>query len=256
MTSAYTLHPIQPQECAWVVALHRAAFPPDEVARTIYGASHPERYLASLVAFPALQREHRLWGAWDGEELVGYVHLRVVEDALHLNYIAVSPTHQGRGVGRQLWDWWIDHARELGFQALSLDVREENERALLWYQRRGFEISRKTWMYEKTLGAPSEDLRDMTLLDWENAEAWQSCYGFSLFRLVCQDATWTIGRLGETYFRTSQQLPVSIEGALATMDPGRRLLIQSPVPLHGDDLLALGTSLRMGSHTERRPSHG
>lgn len=245
MSPEFTLRPIRPQECSHIVALHRAAFPAEEVKRTIYGCPHPERYLASLIAFPTMQREHILEGVWEGKELIGYVHLRLLREALHLNYIAVLPEYQGRGVGRTLWGWCTDHARKLHYKAISLDVSQKNSRALAWYHRKGFKIIQRTWVYEKSLQSGSGCPAEVSLLDWDDAEAWQAYYGFSQFHLVYQDKTWSIGRLGLLYFRMSERPPEAIETTLTNIDPDRSLLIVSPTQIQDNDFIEVGITLRM-----------
>jgi ribosomal protein S18 acetylase RimI-like enzyme len=239
---------IRHDECRQAVDLHRAVFPLEQCMRTIYACPNVDRYLANLLTFPSLQKEHVLWGSWAGESLVGYAHFRTQPECWHLNYIGVLPEYQGHGIGRQLFTRWLEMGRRLGYRRLSLYVEHDNQQALDWYQRKGLVAVGRIWKYEKetelipTAVAKSAVVR---LLDWEVAEACQLAYGFSQFRLVCQERIWTVGRLGEEYFRLSDGLSQSLEVALAEVDPARRLLIWSSAYLDGELLESVGISIRM-----------
>lgn len=50
-----------------------------------------------------------------------------------INALFVAPDQHGRGIGRRM----IDHARQ-GHPKLSVDVNEQNEGAVAFYQRMGF----------------------------------------------------------------------------------------------------------------------
>lgn len=242
------IRPVLPHECQQVVSVHRAAFSPGQLTRSIFASSKVDRYLANLVACPQLQREHSLWAIWDGDRLVGYTHSRALPDTWHLNYIAVLPEYQSRGIGTMLWEHWVGAARQMTYSSVSLDVDDENRRAVDWYQRRGMGVVTTTWMYEKATRPWAESHRaaeTATLVDWAEAEAWQLAYGFSRFRLAWGQRTWTVGRLASHYFRVEEELPGLLEGVLAEIDPERRLLILSPAPLQSEGLAELGVSYRM-----------
>jgi ribosomal protein S18 acetylase RimI-like enzyme len=53
--------------------------------------------------------------------------------------LAVVPEHRGRGIGARLLDRVSEEAREKGMQAVALDVAADNERAIRFYRREGFE---------------------------------------------------------------------------------------------------------------------
>ncbi len=243
-----SLRPIEAGDCPRVVRLHRAAFPPGEIACTIFGAPGVARYLASLLAFPRYQPEHALWGAWDGERLAGYAHFRELPEAWHLNQIAVHPAYRGCGVGRLLWERFAAEGACRGCSRLSLDVESGNLPVIAWYRRRGLREAGCTWRYEReTLpGAAREpEAGSLRLLGWEQAEAWQQRYGFSSFQVLHQGRAWPIGRLGRVYFRAGEALPTAVEAALAEIDPGRRLLLFAAEPLNLPGFRPRGSSLRM-----------
>lgn len=244
--AAVRLEPVPAHWFDRLVALHRAVFPPEQVAATIYAGAGVEHYLASLAAYPSLQPEHRFWGAWQVEELVGYAHGRALPDAWHLNNIAVLPACQGQGVGRRLWQQFIADGRRRGYRQFSLHVESDNQAAIAWYRALGLEVTGAVWRYEKALpAAPAEPVRSLRLAGWDQAVAWQAAYGFSQFQIHWQDQVWTIGRIGDNTFRSVGLLPAAVETALAHIDPHRRLLIFSTEPLHEPEIALVGQALRM-----------
>ncbi len=237
--------PVQPAECRQVAELHRQVFPPEHTALTVFASPCVDQYLASLIAYPHYQVEHHLVGAWHDSRLVAYAHFRAVAQAWHLNNIAVSADHQGQAIGRVLWEQFVSAGRQRGYKAMSLDVVAGNDRAAAWYQRRGLSVVRTTWWYESELAPGPVPPGAIQLLDWEAAQAWQSAYGFSSFRLVGQDAVWTIGRLGEHYFRCAQPCSAEVQAVLAELDPARRLLVAAEQPMADATRREVGVSQRM-----------
>lgn len=231
-----------------LIRLHRQVFPPEQVACTIYGCKGIARYLANQVAFPQFQREHELWGAWDGEKLTGYAHFRGLPASWHLNNIAVHPGYQGRGAGRRLWQRFIDTARQRQFETITLDVESDNQPVIDWYRRQGLEITGAVYRYEKELAGgdlPGEAQPSPRLLGWDQAEAWQAAYGFSQFEIEWGGELWAIGRLGRRYFKAGRRLPGEVEAALAQIDPARRLVVFCAEPLQIPGFISRGKSLRM-----------
>ncbi len=239
--------PLGPRDCWDVVVLHRASFAEQHLRCTIFASDRVQRYLASLVAFPSLQDEHVLYGARCGRQLVGYAHFRALPESWHLNNIAVAPTWRRQGIGSRLWAQWLELGHSRGYRTATLDAKPDNIEALQWYRRQRFEEVSTTWVYAKDLPETSPPLTGCcpALLDWDSAEAWQTAYGFSRFRLRHGQREWTIGRLGDIWFRTTAALPLCLEQALRLLDHARRLLILSPEPLTGQGLTHIGRSIRM-----------
>ncbi|WP_354623649.1 GNAT family N-acetyltransferase [Psychromonas sp. MME2] len=73
--------------------------------------------------------------------------------------IAISPTNQGRGLGRKLLQFLLDHARQKDEQEIWLEVRESNLNALSLYSQAGFvEVDRRKDYY------PCENGREDALI--------------------------------------------------------------------------------------------
>jgi len=58
----------------------------------------------------------------------------------YFDTISVSPSAQGKGIGKQLIDAGIAWAKNLGHTKIGLLVEVENEKALKLYQSKGFQI--------------------------------------------------------------------------------------------------------------------
>lgn len=62
----------------------------------------------------------------------------VVTDLCHVQMVFVRPSHWGGGIGGELLDALLDHARAKGQTRAQLWVVEDNERATRLYVRHGF----------------------------------------------------------------------------------------------------------------------
>jgi ribosomal-protein-alanine N-acetyltransferase len=75
----------------------------------------------------------------DGEVL-GYAGLDRGGDVADVMTVAVSPAHQGKGLGRVLLRWLVDEARASGSDVVMLEVRADNDAARQLYGGEGFEL--------------------------------------------------------------------------------------------------------------------
>jgi ribosomal protein S18 acetylase RimI-like enzyme len=91
---------------------------------------------------PAVQI-HQAWVV--GDPIVGLGILVPLENALQIENVAVDPTAQGRGVGRQLLTFAEQHARALGKEKLQLYTNEKMVENVAIYTRLGYlETDRRT----------------------------------------------------------------------------------------------------------------
>jgi len=78
-------------------------------------------------------------GAFEGERLVGYVINSRYVDAWHVMNVAVSPSHQRRGIATQLFEHLLDLTRDDERRGYTLEVRISNADAIRLYEKLGFE---------------------------------------------------------------------------------------------------------------------
>ena len=72
------------------------------------------------------------------EGVVGFAIYSPIIPESHLLNIAITPSNQGRGLGRQLLQKVILQNQLLGVKSLSLEVRVSNNSAISLYESEGF----------------------------------------------------------------------------------------------------------------------
>lgn len=83
--------------------------------------------------------------AINNDELVGYVVYYPVADNIHLENVAVLPSHCGMGIGRQLIQHVEDQAIASGASGVELYTNEMMHENLAMYPKLGYrETERKT----------------------------------------------------------------------------------------------------------------
>ncbi|MBN2068770.1 MAG: GNAT family N-acetyltransferase [Opitutales bacterium] len=77
----------------------------------------------------------------EGASIVGCAILWVHKKALRLYSIAVSPEHQGKGIGAELMEQVILYASGNDFLRITLEADATNKKLIQWYERFGFHCS-------------------------------------------------------------------------------------------------------------------
>ena len=110
--------------------------------RIVFDEPVARRALDDLVADPSLGR---VWLIADGDEAIGYI---VVTLGYSLEYqgrdafvdeVFIRASHRGLGIGRAAMQFVEAACRELGVQALHLEVERANTAAQALYRKAGFE---------------------------------------------------------------------------------------------------------------------
>ena len=70
--------------------------------------------------------------------LVGFAIMDFGDTTAHLSLLAVKPTHQRCGIGKQLMAWMEDAALAAGITSVSLELRSNNFPARTFYRMLGY----------------------------------------------------------------------------------------------------------------------
>jgi [ribosomal protein S18]-alanine N-acetyltransferase len=71
-------------------------------------------------------------------DVAGYIIFWIVEDMLELHKIAVSGEYKGKGIGKELFGFMMDTAKERKIAEVFLEVRKTNTVAIKLYESFGF----------------------------------------------------------------------------------------------------------------------
>jgi len=100
---------------------------------------------ATFRRFLSLPQFGRIWLLFDGSDLAGYIILTVGfsfefhgHDAF-IDELYILPDHRRHGYGRQAVAFVEERAREMGVNAIHLEVDDGNDPALELYRRTGYE---------------------------------------------------------------------------------------------------------------------
>lgn len=64
-------------------------------------------------------------------------------------YVAVSPEHRRKGIGRALMSWVEGDLAKMGCPKLNLQVRASNPNAVSFYKRLGYEVEERVSMSKR-----------------------------------------------------------------------------------------------------------
>ena len=80
-----------------------------------------------------------MYAYYDGEKLVGYYSLVMVEDSeCELQNLCVLPYYRHKGIGKELLQHAFDQAREKKCVKINIGIVEENKVLRRWYESNGF----------------------------------------------------------------------------------------------------------------------
>jgi predicted N-acetyltransferase YhbS len=97
-------------------------------------------FAAMVIGMLLAGETHYGIAAFDGGEPVGSNFLLMADDVAAVGPITVDPERQGAGIGRQLMDSVLAHARESGFESVRLMQDSFNMTSLSLYASLGFDV--------------------------------------------------------------------------------------------------------------------
>jgi ribosomal-protein-alanine N-acetyltransferase len=101
--------------------------------------AYPTPWSRSMFASELAKPTSICLGAFEGQDLVGYVINSRYVDAWHVMNVAVDPGHQRRGVASALLERLFELTRDDERRGYTLEVRVSNEDAIGLYEKLGFD---------------------------------------------------------------------------------------------------------------------
>jgi ribosomal-protein-alanine N-acetyltransferase len=101
--------------------------------------AYPTPWSRSMFASELAKPTSICLGAFEGQDLLGYVINSRYVDAWHVMNVAVDPEHQRRGVATALLERLFELTHDDERRGYTLEVRVSNEDAIGLYEKLGFE---------------------------------------------------------------------------------------------------------------------
>jgi ribosomal-protein-alanine N-acetyltransferase len=101
--------------------------------------AYPTPWSRSMFASELAKPTSICLGAFEGQDLVGYVINSRYVDAWHVMNVAVDPDHQRRGIATALLERLFEVTRDDERRGYTLEVRVSNGDATALYEKLGFE---------------------------------------------------------------------------------------------------------------------
>ncbi len=98
-------------------------------------------------------------------ELEGCVFLHNKNNRLYLGMFSVSPSTQGKGIGKKLLKAAEEHAREHNCSSIYMTVITVRENLIAWYEKHGYRKTGKMLPFpvEERFGIPTQPLEMLVL---------------------------------------------------------------------------------------------
>lgn len=152
----------------------------------------------------------------DGDEILGYGGVMLVEDEAHVMNLAVRTDSRGHGVGRTLLRGLLKRAANLGARRATLEVRESNLGAISLYESEGLHaVGVRPGYYA--------DTREDAVIMWGELDFAEE---------AAEEPTWKAGESGELILAIESSCD---ETAAAVMHGGRELVanvVASQIDFH------------------------
>ncbi|HYX84466.1 MAG TPA: ribosomal protein S18-alanine N-acetyltransferase [Gaiellales bacterium] len=125
--------------------------------------SYPTPWSRSMFAGELAKPSGICLGAFQGEDMLGYLIVARYVDAWHVMNVAVDPAHRGRGIARALLERLFELTGDDADHGYTLEVRVSNTIAIHLYEALGFVITGVRRGYYT-------DNREDALIMWKDAE--------------------------------------------------------------------------------------
>ncbi|OYX47107.1 MAG: hypothetical protein B7Y90_13555 [Alphaproteobacteria bacterium 32-64-14] len=104
-----------------------------------FAAGYADKMMSAEDFAEVLTDEHTaLFCAVDGDTVMGYAFLILEDGAANFDSLAVSPAHQGKGLGDHLFKHVEQYCRDNAIPRLNLEIKETNYPLLTRYHGYGY----------------------------------------------------------------------------------------------------------------------
>lgn len=184
-----------------IIDIIQSSLSKDKLNKMTYGTEKASIYLNTLIACK-LNTEYIMFVYETKDEVIGYIEYRILENKAHINYIFIDANYTKQKVGTELLIQTIKLLPS-NIKYIELNVFEDNNIALKWYQKIGFEKTNEIIIIEKHIpqnySQPKEN--QPIILNYPQYINNYNSYGFSEMKIKINSEIFNIDFLGKEYFR-------------------------------------------------------
>jgi len=222
-----------------IAGLVKEAFADYHVEKMIYGCHGIVQYLKDQLSIDDDLSDAATFVAVLGSEICAVAQFKRMQKnkTLYLNYICAAKRLRRKKMGSRLLGFSLEN-ESYDYDRVALDVFESNVNAKSWYDNLGFSLNEeKNWA---VITPDKKDCDSGCLTDLPQSKTCYQKYGFSQLSVLTKSNTYTVGILGDKYYRLSNgdilEDSAAIQ-ALKRFDSKRKfLLITSMLPSFLEDV--------------------
>ena len=84
----------------------------------------------------------------DNDNIIGFINYDIIFDKAEIEYIYVVDEYKKKGIGTKLLNKMIEDLKENNVDSITLEVRSNNDKAIKFYKKNGFnEVARRPNYY-------------------------------------------------------------------------------------------------------------
>jgi GNAT superfamily N-acetyltransferase len=217
-------------DAAGIAGLLSSGFAPEYTGALIYACMGAAEYIRMQIGCGILNAEALFVVARAADGMAGAAEIRRRPQGLFLNSIGVRAGYRGRGIGTALLAAAVKMSG-VDSGVIGLDALEESPGVLKWYGRLGFAWRASAEFLE--LAPPGDAAgKPAYVSGLPQADVCQKRFGFSMFHVSSGKGSFSVGRIGEAWFRLTDAAAAgdpAVFAALRLLEPGRRILAVLPV---------------------------
>ena len=212
--------------------LIRSGFSPRYIEMMIWGCRGAEKYLADLIDIENTICDISNYVGIIDDKIVAVTQLKrnISDRTLHLNYICTDQAYRKKNVGSKLLLHSITEESNI-FEHMALDVFLDNAIASRWYSDLGFNaLATREWL---VISTKILDSRVGYVSGLPQSNCCFEEYGFSQFMLSTDKGNYSIGILGENYYRLADVKIIEDLVGISTLfklAPNREILLIAENP--------------------------
>jgi len=192
MKENYKIRLINKDDVERFVQIFRESFKTEYLILSIYRGLGIENFILNELNNPL--SPYRYFGLFYNDKLIGCAEYKIInKDTFFLNQIASDNEYKGQGVGKAIINKTFEYYSKKGYNKVQLDVHEDNDIALNWYNSLGFIELNKKSIYKLDNALLEEEEYSIYILNFSQYRKLVDTFDFYYIEVAIDDTTIRLG---------------------------------------------------------------